>query len=82
MKGLKNMEAATMRELTISEVNLISGGNNVEICQAGSALAGGVVGGVIGAYSTLGFGTGAGAAWGFSVGGWMGTLGCSHFFAQ
>ncbi|WP_201312654.1 hypothetical protein [Dyella sp. EPa41] len=70
-----------MQELTTDEIAQVSGGSNVEICQAGTSIAGAAIGGVIGAYGTLGFGTGAGIGVGGWIGSLVGTVGCSYFFA-
>jgi hypothetical protein len=70
-----------MQELTMNEVVQVSGGNNVEICQAGTSIAGAAIGGVIGAYGTLGFGTGVGISAGGWIGSLIGTVSCSYFFA-
>jgi uncharacterized protein YcfJ len=71
-----------MKELTTTQVQMVSGGaTNVEMCMAGTTVAGGVIGGVIGAYGTFGFGAGVGAGWGATGGSLLGTLYCSTFFA-
>lgn len=64
-----------MEVLTMNEVQEVPGGNNVEICQAGTSIAGAAIGGVIGAYSTFGFSTGAGIGVGGWIGGLVGTVG-------
>lgn len=69
-----------MRDLTVAETDMVSGGGNVEICQVGTAVVGSLIGGVIGSYGTLGFGAGIGASWGFSLGSAAGTLWCGKFF--
>lgn len=71
-----------MRELTMTEVANVSGSaTNIEMCVAGSTVLGGAIGGIVGAYSTLGIGTGAGIGWGMTGGNLLGTLFCSTFFA-
>lgn len=72
-----------MREISMMEIDQVSGGsNNVGICQGITTIAGGVIGGVIGAYGTFGFGTSIGAGWGASAGGVAGSFFCPAFFAD
>lgn len=71
-----------MQSLNMQQINCVSGGmTNVEACQIGTTLAGGLIGGVAGFYGTFGFGTGAGASWGMTAGGLLGTAFCGEFFA-
>lgn len=70
-----------MKNLNSQQLACVSGGiKNVEACQIGTAVAGGIIGGAAGFYATFGFGTGAGASWGMTAGGMVGTAFCSTFF--
>lgn len=73
-----------MIEINQQEVSGVSGGmmSRVGVCEAGTSIAFGIMGGAVGAYSTFGLATGAGFGWGMSIGGVVGDLACSTFFAD
>lgn len=63
-----------MKSLTIEEIESVAGASWE--CVGGFALAGGVIGGIAGAFSTVGFGTAAGVEGGLLAGGLVGEWVC------
>ncbi|GEM_PF-1453245 len=78
----ETINKADFRSLSFDEVSAIYGGDiTVTQCTAASALVGGVAGGLIGGFTSVGFGAYAGFMGGALIGGVVGGVACSFFFS-
>ncbi|GAB2590999.1 hypothetical protein ISP15_16910 [Dyella jejuensis] len=66
-----------MQELTINEVELVSGSMTTNQCIGVYAIVGGVTGGVAGAFLGAGIGAFGGSSFGLAVGGAFGMIVCN-----
>lgn len=69
----------SVNELTVEEINEVSGGTEWQ-CVAASGIAGGVIGAGIGGFTTAGFGAWPGFEGGALIGTLVGGVGCGFFY--